>query len=86
MPRTAKTTSLDNSMIVYGGGIGNGNLHNHERLPIFVAGGGAGTIKGGRHIEFKNDTPVSNLLRTVLDKAGVQTEALGDSTGLLTEL
>ena len=77
---------LDNSMIVYGGGIGNGNLHNHERLPIFVAGGGAGTIKGGRHIEFKNDTPVSNLLRTVLDKAGVQTETLGDSTGLLSEL
>jgi len=77
---------LDNSMIVYGGGIGNGNLHNHERLPIFVAGGGAGTIKGGQHIEFKNDTPVSNLLRTVLDKAGVQTETLGDSTGLLTEL
>ena len=77
---------LDNSMIVYGGGIGNGNLHNHERLPIFVAGGGAGTIKGGRHIEFRDDTPVSNLLRTVLDKAGVQTETLGDSTGLLTEL
>jgi len=77
---------LDNSIIVYGGGIGNGNLHNHERLPIFVAGGGAGTIQGGRHIEFKNDTPVSNLLRTVLDKAGVQTETLGDSTGLLTEL
>jgi hypothetical protein len=77
---------LDNSMIVYGGGIGNGNLHNHERLPIFVAGGGAGTIQGGRHIEFKNDTPVSNLLRTVLDKAGVQTETIGDSTGLLTEL
>jgi hypothetical protein len=77
---------LDNSMILYGGGIGNGNLHNHERLPIFVAGGGAGTLQGGRHIEFKNDTPVSNLLRTVLDKAGVQTETLGDSTGLLTEL
>jgi hypothetical protein len=77
---------LDNCTIVYGGGIGNGNLHNHERLPIFVAGGGAGTLQGGRHIEFRNDTPVSNLLRTVLDKAGVQTETIGDSTGLLTEL
>jgi len=80
------STVLDNSMILYGGGIGNGNLHNHERLPVVVAGGGAGTVKGGRHIEFKSDMPVSNLLRTILDKAGVQTETLGDSTGLLTEL
>ena len=77
---------LDNSMIMYGGGIGNGNLHNHERLPIVLAGGGAGGLQGGRHIEFKDDMPVSNLLRTVLDKAGVQTENLGDSTGLITEL
>jgi hypothetical protein len=84
--RDGENSLLDNSMIVYGGGIGNGNLHNHERLPVFVAGGGAGQLKGGRHLEFKNDTPMSNLLRSVLDKAGVQTETLGDSTSMLAEL
>jgi hypothetical protein len=84
--RDGENSLLDNSMIMYGGGIGNGNLHNHERLPIFVAGGGAGTLQGGRHIAFKDDTRVSNLLRTLLDKAGVQTENIGDSTGLLTEV
>ena len=81
-----ENTLLDNAMVMYGGGIGNGNLHNHERLPIFVAGGGAGTLKGGRHFAFKDDTPVSNLLRTILDKAGVETEKIGDSTGFIAEL
>ena len=84
--RDGENSLLENSMIVYGGGIGNGNLHNHERLPVFVAGGGTGQLKGGRHIDFKNDTPMSNLLQSVLAKAGVQTENLGDSTGPLAEL
>jgi hypothetical protein len=79
-------TLLDNATVLYGGAISNGNLHNHDHLPVFLAGGGAGRLDGGRHIDFKNDTPMSNVLRTILDKAGVQTEGLGDSTGLLSEL
>jgi hypothetical protein len=79
-------TLLDNSMILYGGGISNGNMHNHENLPVVLAGGGAGQLKGGRHIEYQQDTPMSNLLRSVLDKAGVHTETLGDATGMLAEL
>ena len=77
---------LDNSIILYGGAIGNGNIHNHDKLPMFLAGGGAGNLEGGRHLTFKEDIPVSNMLRTVLDKMGVKTDGLGDSTGLLTEL
>ena len=77
---------LDNSMILYGGGISNGNMHNHENLPVVLAGGGAGQLKGGRHIEYKQDMPMSNLLRSILDKAGVHTDTLGDATGMLAEL
>jgi hypothetical protein len=79
-------TLLDNSMILYGGGISNGNMHNHEHLPIVLAGGGAGQLKGGRHIEYQQDMPMSNLLRSVLDKAGIHTDTLGDATGMLAEL
>jgi hypothetical protein len=79
-------TLLDNSMILYGGGISNGNMHNHENLPVVLAGGGAGQLKGGRHIEYPQDMPMSNLLRSILDKAGVHTDTLGDATGMLAEL
>ena len=74
---------LDHSMIVYGGGIGNGNLHEHTNLPCLVAGGGGGRLNGGRHRAYADDTPYTNLLLTVLDKAGVPADQLGDSTGLL---
>lgn len=74
---------LDNSMIVYGGGIGNGNLHEHTNLPCLVAGGGGGRLNGGRHRHYVEDTPYANLLLTVLDKAGVPADQLGDSSGLL---
>jgi hypothetical protein len=77
---------LDNSIILYGGAIGNGNIHNHNNLPVFLAGGGAGTLEGGRHLTYKEDMPMSNLLRSVLGKLGVKTDSFGDSTGLLTEL
>jgi hypothetical protein len=77
---------LDNSMILFGGGISNGNMHNHEKLPVVVAGGGAGQLAGGRHLEYTKDMPMSNVLRSVLDKAGVHTDTLGDATGLLAEL
>ena len=70
-------------MIVYGGGIGNGNLHEHTNLPCLVAGGGGGRLKGGRHLAYPADTPMANLLLTVLDKAGVPAEELGDASGLL---
>ena len=79
-------TLLDNSMILFGGGLSNGNMHNHEHLPVVLAGGGAGQLKGGRHIVYQQDTPMSNLLWSVLDKAGVHTDTLGDATGKLAEL
>ena len=64
---------LDHSMILYGGGLGNGNLHDHVNLPVLVAGGGAGTLSGGQHINYPDNTPMANLLLTMLDKAGVPT-------------
>jgi hypothetical protein len=76
-------TLLDHSLILYGGGIGNGNLHEHTNLPLLMAGKLGGQIKPGRHIAYPENTPMSNLLLTVLDKAGVPAEKLGDSTGPL---
>jgi len=81
-----ETSLLDNSLIVYGAGIANGNLHNHEKLPVFVAGGSALQVEGGRHVVLSEETPMANLLRAVLAKANVATENLGDSTGVLREL
>lgn len=83
--RDGEASLLDNSMVLYGAGISNGNVHNHDELPILLAGGGAGQLKGGRHIEYR-DTPMANLLRSMLDKAGVHIDGLGDSTGLLAEV
>jgi hypothetical protein len=77
---------LDHSMILYGSCISNSNVHNHTPLPVILAGGGAGTLKGGRHIQFPENTPMSNLLLNVLDKAGVPLEKVGDSTGMLSEV
>ena len=74
---------LDTAMILYGGGISDGNLHDHYDLPCLVAGGGGGTLKGGRHLEYPRGTPMQNLGLTLLAKAGVQVEQLGDSTGRL---
>jgi hypothetical protein len=72
---------LDHSMILYGGGLGNGNLHDHVNLPVLVAGRGAGTLSGGQHVNYPDNTPMANLLLTILDKAGVPTpEKIGDST------
>ena len=72
---------LDHSMILYGGGLGNGNLHDHVNLPVLVAGGGAGTLSGGQHVNYPDNTPMANLLLSMLDKAGVPTpEKIGDST------
>jgi len=77
---------LDNSLFLYGSGMGNPNLHDHSNLPVVVAGGAAGGMKGGRHIRFEKPTPLANLHLTLLDKAGVALEAFGDSNGKIEEL
>jgi hypothetical protein len=75
-------TLLDHSMLLYGAGISNGNVHDHSPLPILLCGGGAGQLQGGRHIVFQNEPPLSNVVRSVLDKAGVHADRLGESTGV----
>jgi len=72
---------LDHSLILYGGGLGNGNIHDHLNLPCLLAGGAAGHLKGGRHLAYPDKTPMTNLLLTMMDKMGVPTpEKIGDST------
>jgi hypothetical protein len=79
-------TLLDNSLILYGSCMSNPNVHNHSPLPIFVAGGAAGKMKGGKHVKYPEGTPMANLLLTILDKAGIHRDSVGDSTGLLSEV
>ncbi len=79
-------TLLDHSMILYGSSIGDGNVHTHHDLPLVLVGGAAGKIKGGRHIRYAEETPMNNLLLSMLDKAGIPAETLGDSTGKLDQL
>ena len=81
--RDGDGTLLDQSLIMYGGGMGDGNLHRHSDLPCLIAGKLGGRIKTGRHLAYPKDTPMSNLLVTILNQAGVPTEKLGDSTGAL---
>ena len=76
-------TVLDNSMIVYGSCIGDGDRHNHDELPILLVGHGSGTLKSGRHVRFPKDTPHNNLWLSMLDRIDVKTQKLGDSTGRL---
>ncbi|MGV3615009.1 MAG: DUF1552 domain-containing protein [Fimbriimonas sp.] len=76
-------TLLDNSMIVYGGGISDGDRHNHDDLPILLAGGAGGKVPTGRHIRYANGTPMNNLFLSMLDRMGIPAETLGDSTGKL---
>jgi hypothetical protein len=76
-------TLLDNCMIVYGSGIGDGNRHNHDNLPILLAGKGGGTLTTGRHVEVPRETPLMNLFLSMLDRMGVQAKSFGDSTGKL---
>ena len=74
-------TLLDNSLYLYGSGMGNPNVHDHTNLPVLVAGGAAGGMRGGRHIRFSKPTPLANLHLTLLDKAGVRLDKFGDSDG-----
>ena len=79
-------TLLDHIVIVYGSGTGDGNAHTHHDLPTVVAGGGAGQIKGGRHIRYPKETPLNNLFLNVLEMAGLPCENFGDATGRLSHL
>lgn len=79
-------TLLDHTMVVYGSGLSDGNRHDHAALPVLVVGGGAGTLRTGRHVTYAKDTPMTNLHVALLDRMGVQTEALGDSNGELNHL
>jgi hypothetical protein len=74
---------LDHSAILYGSSMSNGNQHDHDPLPIVVAGGASGTLKGGRHVTFPAHTPMSNLMLSLLDKLGVHQDSFGDSTAKL---
>jgi hypothetical protein len=84
--RDGNGTLLDHSVYLYGSGMGNPDLHDHVNLPILVAGGGAGKMKGGRHIRYAEPTPLANLHLTLLDKVGVQLDTFADSQGKIKEL
>ncbi|GAB5559680.1 MAG: DUF1552 domain-containing protein [Synoicihabitans sp.] len=77
---------LDTSLFMYGSGMGNPNLHDHTDLPVVIAGGASLGVKGNRHISYDRPTPLANLHLSLMDKAGVQLESFGDSTGLLDDV
>jgi hypothetical protein len=77
---------LDHTVSLYGSGMGNPSLHDHENLPVLVAGGSACGLKGGRHIKYEKGTPLANLHLTLLDRIGVQMDSFGDSNGKINEL
>jgi hypothetical protein len=74
-------TLLDHSLVLYGSSLSDGNQHNFSPLPIVLAGGASGTLKGGRHLVFPKDTHMTNLLLAMLDKLDVHVDRFGDSTG-----
>jgi Protein of unknown function (DUF1552) len=77
---------LDHSLYLYGSGMGNPNVHDHVNLPILVAGGGAGKVKGGRHIKYAEPTPLANLHLTLLERVGLRMDGFADSKGKVDEL
>ena len=77
---------LDHALVLYGSGMGNPNIHDHVNLPIVVAGGAAGRVKGGRHIRYAEPTPLANLHLTLLERVGVRMDAFADSQGKVDEL
>lgn len=79
-------TLLENSMVVYGSGISDGDRHNHDDLPILLAGAGAGRIQTGRHIRYENGTPLCNLYLWMMRQMGAKAESFGDSTSEITGL
>ena len=77
---------LDHSLYLYGSGMGNPNVHDHTNLPTIVAGGAAGKMRGGRHIQYDKPTPLATLHLSLLNKVGVPVESFADSTGTVDEL
>jgi hypothetical protein len=84
--RDGDASLLDHSILLYGSNMSNSNAHNHFPLPNLVIGGASGRLKGNRHLRHPDHTPMTNLLLSVLDKAGVGLETLGDSTGKMADL
>jgi hypothetical protein len=84
--REGETSLLDNSMILYGSGLADGDRHDHHDLPILVAGRGGGAIETGRHLRVARETPMTNLYLSMLDIVGASTDKLADSTGKLKEI
>ncbi len=82
----AEGSLLDHSLFLYGSGMGDSDRHDHSDLPILVAGGAAGKMRGGKHIRFENPTPLSNLHLTLLNKVGVPLETFADSNGRVEDL
>jgi len=74
-------TLLDHSLVLYGSGMSDGNQHNHTDLPVVLAGGASGRLKGGRHLRHPKNTPMANLLVAILDTLAIPTDKFGDSTG-----
>src|SRR5262245_2845416 len=81
--KEADSTLLDNSMIVYGAGLSDGNRHTHEDLPTLVAGRGGKFFKTGQRIVYRRETPLANLFLTMMDRMGIRVEHFGDATGQL---
>ncbi|MBC8140414.1 MAG: DUF1552 domain-containing protein [Armatimonadetes bacterium] len=80
------STLLDNTLLVYGGGISDGDRHNHNNLPVILLGKGGGKISGNRHTKYDDGTPMTNLFLSLFDKAGIPIERIGDSSGKLTQV
>ena len=76
-------TLLDHSLVLYGSPLSDGNMHIHKDLPVLLVAGGVAGIPGGRYIRYPQDTPMTNLYLTLLEKVGVEVDKLGDSTGKL---
>ena len=77
---------LDHTVYLYGSGIGNPSIHDHENLPILVAGGAGCGMKGGQHIRYAEQTPLANLHLTLLDRVGVHLDSFGDSNAKVENL
>lgn len=84
--REGDKSLLDSCMVVYGSGISDGDRHNHDDLPILVAGSGGGSLTPGRHIRYPKETPLTNLYVSLIDRMGAKVERFGDSTGALAGL
>ena len=84
--REGNGSLLDNTVYLYGSGLGNSSIHDHDNLPILVAGGAACGMKGGRHIRYETGTPLANLHLTLLDRVGVRLDKFGDSIGRIEDL